>query len=414
MLVNKKNLLIVLIGLAFAVGSLVLALSLLGSEPAPEAKAVIQDPAPQPKPAPKAIPKVHILVAQVDLPPGKIVEPKDLRWQEWPSGFGTDDYFSDSMQNPLLDDPDMESSDQDNKNGEEQSKAKAIPNGMAGVVGKVLRYQTAAGQPITRGSVVGPGERGFLAAVLAPGMRAVTVPINDISGVAGFVLPGDRIDLIFTYKMGILNNDGDNDSNSFQKARKELKATDKKTLASLANTRFPSYHLSQTVLRNLRVLAIDQRTGTGNQARPGRTVTFEVTPALAERLTVLSGLGTLSMALRPLSAGGEHTTEIADLVPKPGLPTDKNQTGTIAELALKAPLAASMTKAMVSTLSGNDLANKDVAPGSIEHFGQLIGKSIIFAQKSLEKDKKALKKKSSGKKIKKNKIRIIRGRGESS
>ena len=57
-----------------------------------------------------------------------------------------------------------------------------------------------AGQPLTQGSVIKPGERGFLAAALGPGMRAVTVPVSATSGVAGFVFPGDQVDLVLTRK----------------------------------------------------------------------------------------------------------------------------------------------------------------------------------------------------------------------
>ena len=66
------------------------------------------------------------------------------------------------------------------------------------LIGTVVRYPITAGQPVTRGSLVGPHDRGFLAAALGPGMRAVTVPVNTSTGVAGFVFPGDHVDMVLT------------------------------------------------------------------------------------------------------------------------------------------------------------------------------------------------------------------------
>ena len=69
------------------------------------------------------------------------------------------------------------------------------------LLGTVVRYAITAGQPVTRGSLVGPQDRGFLAAALGPGMRAVTVPVNTTTGVAGFVFPGDHVDLVLTQQV---------------------------------------------------------------------------------------------------------------------------------------------------------------------------------------------------------------------
>ena len=69
------------------------------------------------------------------------------------------------------------------------------------LIGTVVRSEITAGQPLTQGSIVRPGERGFLAAALGPGMRAVTVAVSATSGVAGFVFPGDRVDLVLTQEV---------------------------------------------------------------------------------------------------------------------------------------------------------------------------------------------------------------------
>ena len=76
---------------------------------------------------------------------------------------------------------------------------RAAPDGnVAKMIGTVVRNPITAGQPITKGSLVGPNDRGFLAAALGPGMRAVTVPVSTTSGVAGFIFPGDRVDMVLT------------------------------------------------------------------------------------------------------------------------------------------------------------------------------------------------------------------------
>jgi pilus assembly protein CpaB len=120
---------------------------------------------------------------------------------------------------------------------------------------------------------VSPGDRGFLAAALGPGMRAVTVPVSDKTGVAGFVFPGDRVDIVLT--QAISNDSGD------------LKA-------------------SETFLRNMRVLATDQSTTQEKLegktvVRQFRSVTLEVTPKIAEKIAVAQTIGTLSLSLRSIA-----------------------------------------------------------------------------------------------------------------
>ena len=133
------------------------------------------------------------------------------------------------------------------------------------LLGTVVRYPVTAGQPLTRGSIVGPQDRGFLAAALGPGMRAVTVPVNTTSGVAGFVFPGDHVDLMLTQQVA-----GGGDG--------------------------PALKVSETIVRNVRVLATDQRFTDKDedgktQVRTFSNVTFEVTPRIAEKIAVAQSVG---------------------------------------------------------------------------------------------------------------------------
>ena len=144
-----------------------------------------------------------------------------------------------------------------------------------------IRVVGQDGQPITQGSLVGPNDRGFLAAALGPGMRAVTVPVSTTSGVAGFVFPGDRVDVILTQEV---TGGGDG----------------------------PALKVSETIVRNLRVLATDQRIDSKDEE--GKTVvktfsmvTVEATPRLAEKVAVAQSLGTLSLSLRSIA---DNTAEL--------------------------------------------------------------------------------------------------------
>ncbi len=193
-------------------------------------------------------PKTYVLVAAADLPSGALLHDEDMKWQSWP-----DDTVNDAY---LL-------------------KGRAEPKDLAGAV---VRLRIAKGEPISAGRVIKPGERGFLAAVLAPGMRATSLPLNTASDVAGLILPGDHVDLILSHP-----------------------------LKNPSETNGPVRNVSETVMTNLRVVAIDQ-TVNDQDKKPlgGKTATFEVTPKQAEMIEVAKMLGNLSLVLR--SAGGDNDT----------------------------------------------------------------------------------------------------------
>jgi pilus assembly protein CpaB len=230
---DKKKLLLLLGALIVAVGTAAVARSLFAGAAAPQAGAVAV--------APKG-PKV--LVAQRALPVGTIVTADSVSFLEWPKDMVQDAYFID---------------------GEAD---------MARLLGTVVRFPVTAGQPLTQGALVSPGDRGFLAAALGPGMRAVTIPVSARTGVGGFVFPGDHVDLVLT-----------------QSVRAEEGAALK---------------ASETILRNIRVLATDQSTESETVdgktvVRAVRTVTLEVTPRIGEKVAVAQTIGTLSLALRSLA-----------------------------------------------------------------------------------------------------------------
>ena len=143
------------------------------------------------------------------------------------------------------------------------------------IQGAVVRERINKGEPILMAKLVRPGERGFAAAVLAPGMRAISVAVDSVSANSGLVLPGDRVDLILTQSLG-----GDS-----AKGRA---------------------HVGETIARAVRVLAVGKdmiapQDSKDVDERP-HTVTLEVTPKEAEAIAVAAGMGEIKLALRSLSS----------------------------------------------------------------------------------------------------------------
>lgn len=233
---DAKKIVLLVGALIIAVTTALLARSMLSSSGAPQVNAANM---------PVEADQPHVLVAVKALPVGTILDAESFRFQPWPKDLVEQAYYLKGQADP------------------------------AKLAGSVVRTAVSAGQPLTQGALVKPGDRGFLAAALSPGMRAVTVPVSAQSSVAGFVFPGDRIDLVLTQSV---SGGGDGDP---------LK-------------------VSETILRNLRVLATDQRMDAmGPDGKPVvqtySNVTIEVTPKIAEKIAVAQTIGSLSMSLRSMT-----------------------------------------------------------------------------------------------------------------
>jgi len=241
-----------------------------------------------------------ILVATRQLPVGTIIGPDSFRFQPWPKELVEKAYF-------LKDKTDVNT-----------------------LVGTVVRYPITAGQPLTQGALVHPDDRGFLAAALGPGMRAITVKVSQEQGVAGFVFPGDRVDVVLT-----------------------------QTISVEAGSSFPDKQIvtAETIIRNVRILATDQRYDAEDETgkTPVRTfgsVTLEATPEIAEKIAVAQDMGKLSLALRPLAeSAGELDAAIASgdvNVPAKG--------GSAAEKRMLAEAAARPVASRSSVTTGGDVS----------------------------------------------------------
>jgi pilus assembly protein CpaB len=242
---DVKKIALLVGALLIAAVTAVMAKNLFTGASAPEANAAAVPQGPK------------ILVARKPLSVGTIVDAESFTFQPWPAELMQQAYFAEGA-------PDADASK---------------------LVGMVVRNAITAGQPLTRGTLVGPQDRGFLAAALGPGMRAITVKVNDTTGVAGFVFPGDRVDIVLT---------------------QEIEASGSEQ----------PFRSAETIVRNVRVLAVDQRLESkGDDGKPlvktFENVTLEVTPVLAEKIAVADKSGDISLSLRSLA---DTTAELERLV----------------------------------------------------------------------------------------------------
>ena len=234
---DARKLLLLIMALVMAGVSAVMFRTMFGGSS--EAEAAPTTTAPQP-----SGPEVAVAVRPLTV--GTIISPESFRYQRWPAELVGNTYFIKGQSD------------------------------LAALNGSVVRYAITAGAPLTQGALVKPGDRGFLAAALGPGMRAITISVSAQSGVAGFVFPGDRVDLMLTQEVP-----GGGDG--------------------------PPLKAAETIIRNLRVLAADQRTDKTVDDQ-GKTVvantsnvTIEATPKIAEKIAVAQSIGQLSLALRSIA-----------------------------------------------------------------------------------------------------------------
>jgi pilus assembly protein CpaB len=215
-----------------------------------------------PPPAPPKIATVEILVAKADIEAGLKLAPDKVQWQEWPEAAVNPEYV----------------------------RKTDSPAAMAEIAASIARTTFSPGEPILRTKLIGPNGSGYMAALIRRGMRAVSMEITSEAGVSGFILPNDRVDVVLT--------------------RVDKTATGK------------NEGKSETILANVRVLAIDQTAEEKNGQRVviGKTATLEVTYIQAETITLARRLGTLSLTLRSLrdaEVSGDDNESLTDILNAP-------------------------------------------------------------------------------------------------
>jgi pilus assembly protein CpaB len=199
------------------------------------------------EPAAQQLPTVDVLVAKSDIGLGQSVKPNDLQWQTWPAATASSSFIRRA------------------------DRADA----MKAVVGSIARAPFIAGEPMREQKLVRADGSGFMAAILPTGMRAISTEISPETGAGGFILPNDRVDVILSGRE---------------------KSPDRNAADIVS---------SETILVNVRVLAIDQapKEKDGQNTVVGKTVTLEMKSEQAETLARARQAGTLSLALRSIADG---------------------------------------------------------------------------------------------------------------
>ncbi len=235
-----RRLIFIVFALLLAAGAFFLAQQWLHGRPAPTTgQAVAAAPA-----------SVRVMVAKADLPVGSILTADSVRWQDWPGDDAPADYI-------------------------------VLGRGLApNLAGSIVRVHLVAGEPVIPSEVARTGDKSAMAAMLSPGTRAMTISVNAATGIAGFLAPGDHVDVIVTMSVPTKGGQG------------------------------TPRRVSQTILSNLRIVGIDQafsdeKKGDPKAQTPPKTVSLEVTPKQAEILAVANDLGVINLSLHSLASRDE-------------------------------------------------------------------------------------------------------------
>lgn len=261
---GAARIIILSIALVAAVGLAVVIRNMLanGNQPVAQAEAK----------APEA-PMTRVLVAKRDLPIGTTIQPADLGWQPWAANGLSPEFITDGTA------PKAAPASTSEKAAEGVAKVVEAATGspaMDNMVGAVVREPIAANEPVVERKIVRGGEGGYLAVVLKSGMRAIGIPVSVESGAGGFILPGDRVDVVQS---------------------REVEATGGG----------PASRVTEAVVTNVKVLAIDQKTKPEDQSQSliGTVATLEVDNAAAQALVEAKARGDMHLVLRSYADAGQ-------------------------------------------------------------------------------------------------------------
>jgi pilus assembly protein CpaB len=221
------------------------------------------------KPAPVApvaekLPTVEVLVAKSDIQLGQAVKAEDLQWQTWPQATASGAFI----------------------------RRDSRPDAQTQIAGSIARVPLMQGEPIREQKLVKADGSGFMAAILPSGMRAVSTEISAETGAGGFILPNDRVDIVLTRRLKSPDTNGPTAGNDVV--------------------------VSEVILTNIRVLAIDQapKEKDGQNAVIGKTVTLELRPDQVATLSASRQGGTLTLALRSIADANATDLSAEDLALK--------------------------------------------------------------------------------------------------
>lgn len=210
-------------------------------------------------------PKLQVLVAAKDLSLGSELDDGDLKWQTWPG----DKAFAGAIVRKKDDDKASEA-----------------------LKGRLIQA-VSSGQPMLSSYIFKEGKGNVVAAMLDKGMRAVAIPVKADTMAGGFVSPGDYVDVILTYSVKVDRNDKSMETDSFVRD-----------------------HASETILKNVKVLAVDQEASRDeDKAKLAKTVTLAVDTKGAEKVALASEMGDLRLSLRGIGddADSNHAAMTTDI-----------------------------------------------------------------------------------------------------
>ncbi len=207
--------------------------------------------------APPPLATVEVLVAKTDLGTGQVVGEGDIGWQTWPAASANSSFIRKTDR----------------------------PDAIKDFVGAIVRTPVSSGEPIRDSKVVVAKGGGFMAAILPHGMRAIALDVSPETGAGGFILPNDHVDVLLTRR---------------DRAAEKITGVEK--------------FVSDTILKNVRVLAVDQAVEEkdGQKVVVGKTATIELDPQQAETLALSRQIGTISLTLRSLLDSQSPTPEGGD------------------------------------------------------------------------------------------------------
>ncbi|MGV8929870.1 MAG: Flp pilus assembly protein CpaB [Brevundimonas sp.] len=241
-------------------------------------------------------PMAKVLVAAKDLQPGQRLTEADLAWKDWPVDEVNPAFITDGSTPLPADAADAAAADAARPAGAVAAVTRAANDlatggAKADYVGSVVREPILAGEPIVSRKIVRAGDSGYMAAYLEPGMRAMAIRVTVETAAGGFILPGDRVDVLLTRE----TNHGNPGTQEGDRSK----------------------YSSSTVMQNIKVLAIDQSTRAGDdeQAVVGATATLEIGPRDAEALALAKSEGELSLVLRSYADTGGPSGRLTSVRP---------------------------------------------------------------------------------------------------
>lgn len=242
---SAMRLIILLVAAAAAVGAALLVRNLApGETPVQAVQEIVM-----PEPEVVEEPKVKVLVMRRDVSVGELLLPEDFAWVDWPEATLNFNYVTEDL----------------------------MPDALEQFSQSVVRIAMYENEPVLPQKIVKKGETGYMAALLSPGMRAVSVEISTDSASGGFILPNDRVDVFVTYTVQVESRNSDGEEEDEQ-----------------------DIPVTTVILENARVLAIDQQVqqGEGGSYAIGSTATLELGLEEARLLAMAERMGSISLALR--------------------------------------------------------------------------------------------------------------------